>query len=216
MSNALNPRRFSGMSAARQRGFTMIEALVTFVILAVGVLGIVTLLVTSKTSQFEAVQRARAVTLADGLLERVRENPGALTNYVTGLTPLGGGSRGSEPNPNCADTACDPNEAAVHDLWAWEQELDGAAVTFTDDDDNTTSTGGLRNPRGCVLFAPFNGRSRTGQITVLLQWDGLLETNDGVRPALDGGQACGGATAGGDARRRQVLVSSFVMDGDEL
>ena len=216
MSHALSPRKARRMAVTRQRGFTMIEALVTFAILAVGVLGIVTLLVTSKTSQFEAVQRARAVTLADGLLERVRENPGALANYVTGLSPMGGGSLGSEPSPNCADSACDPNEAAVHDLWAWEQELDGAAVTFTDADDNTTSTGGLRNPRGCVLFTPFNGRDRTGQITVLVQWDGLLESNDGVRPALEGEQACGGATAGCDPRRRQVLVSSFVMDGDEL
>src|SRR6056297_3968080 len=86
----------------REAGFTMIEALVTFVVLAIGVLGIVTLMTTSKTAQHEASQRARAVAMADSMLERIRENPAALTSYLRGPgNPLGNGSIASEPSPNC-------------------------------------------------------------------------------------------------------------------
>jgi len=198
------------LHAANQRGFTMIEALVTFVILAIGLLGIVSLMTTSKTSQYEAVQRARAVTMADNLVERIRENPRALSSYDTGLTPV---SIGSEPSPDCDVAVCDPNELATHDLWAWQQLLEGTAVTYLNEDSDAVAAGGLTDPQGCVLFTPFAGRQNTGSLVVLVQWRGLLETVDGVAA---GGQACGGQTADTDPNRRQIRVSSFVVDGSEL
>ncbi len=187
----------------------MIEALVTFVILAIGLLGIVSLLTTSKTSQYEAVQRARAVSMADTLLERIRENPRGASQYVTGLTPV---SVGTEPNPDCDTAACDPNEMAAHDLWSWEQLLEGAAVTYVDGGD-TVSAGGLTDVTGCVTFTPFGTNQRTGRLIVLVQWRGLYNTADGVG---QGGQACGGAAADTDDNRRQVAVSTFVVDPSEL
>src|SRR6056297_2227173 len=155
----------------REPGFTMIEALVTFVVLAIGVLGIVSLMTTSKTAQHEAAQRARAVTMADGILERVRENPQALDSYLRGpASPLGGGSITSEPSPNCTGSVCDPNDMADHDLWVWEQQLDGARVTVAG---NSTPSAGLRDARGCITFNPFDGRTNTGELTVVLEWQGL-------------------------------------------
>jgi type IV pilus assembly protein PilV len=198
---------------ARQGGFTLIEVLVTFVILAVGVLGIVSLLSVSKTSEYEAVQRARAVTMADGMLERIRNNPTGLVAYVTGLgssEAIGDGSQGTEPAPNCTDAACDPDELALHDLWSWEQVLDGTGVTV----DTSTATAGLAEPRGCITFLARPPWQRSGQLLVLLQWRGLQESTDGVAAGDD---VCGaGATAGSDGYRRQVTVSTFVIDGTEL
>ena len=48
-------------SNASQRGFTLIEALIAFVILSVGLLGIVSLQAMAKTSQHLAIQHTRAV-----------------------------------------------------------------------------------------------------------------------------------------------------------
>ena len=196
-----------------QRGFTLIEVLVTFVILAVGVLGIVSLLSVSKTSEYEAVQRARAVTMADGMLERIRNNPSGLTAYVTGLeasNAIGGTSQGVDPAFNCANAACDPDELATNDLWSWEQVLDGTGVTVGTD----TATAGLAEPRGCITFLPRDPWERSGQLSVLLQWRGLQESTDGVAVGDD---VCGdGAEAGSDGYRRQVTVSTFVIDGTEL
>ena len=204
MSAVRNPYRGGNM-----RGFTLIEVLTTFVILSVGVLGVVTMLIGSKSSQHEAIQRARAVSIADAMMEKIRANPSGLTDYVTGLgDPKGGESIGAEPAPDCVGEQCSATQLANHDLWWWEQMLDGAAVTVTMDGD-TDNVAGLREPRGCITFSSWNGKPRTGQIRVMVQWQGLKETVDDVD---DEDHACAGVEENSDNRRRSVVVSSFVTD----
>lgn len=188
-----------------QGGFTLIEALIAFVILSVGLLGIVSLQAISKQSQHEAVQRARAVSMADDIVERIRINPGAVLEYVTGTTPV---SIGTEPTPNCLATACDPNELADHNLWSWEQTMEGTMVIA-----NGNNAGGLIDPRGCILFTPEPGKLRTGLLNVIIQWQGLKSTSDAVQA---GDVACGGVAATYDDARRQISVNTFVIDEQEL
>jgi len=200
----------------QQCGFAMIEALITFVILSIGLLGIVSLLGLSKTSQHQAIQRTRAVGLADAIVERIRINPAGLAVYV-GSNPLGGNNGGTatiigEPSPDCRDTACTPTGLANHDLWAWEQALLGAMATVTEGAD-TVNTAGLIDARGCVGFTAAPGMARTGLLNVAIQWRGLLESTD----AVQGGEfTCGGAGAGEDSFRRQVVVNTFVIDETEF
>lgn len=197
-------------------GFTLIEVLITFVILAVGVLGIVSLLSVSKTSEYEAVQRARAVNMADGMLERIRNNPGVPASYVTGLTnsiPADVDSPSTEPSPNCQTAACTPVQLAAHDLWIWEQVLIGSTVTITEEDASVTEISGLSEPRGCITFTPWGTLANSGQLSVLVQWRGLQESTDG----LAGGEpACGTVATGEEAFRRRVTVSTFVIDETEI
>jgi len=60
--------------ASFERGFTLIEALVAFVVLAVGIIGIISLLIMSKNSLHQSVQRTQAINLADAMVERIRIN----------------------------------------------------------------------------------------------------------------------------------------------
>lgn len=197
-----------------QRGMTMIEVLVTFVILAVGVLGIVSLLATSKTSEFESVQRSRAVTLADSLLEKIRANPAALsTEYADPNEPFTEilpelTLDTTEPSPNCIATSCTPDQKARHDLWAWKRALLGGDVTVVDAG-NTVAAADLTEVRGCTVFQPFAGKTNTGYVQVLVQWTGLQETTDGVGPD---DVRCGGDPVNTDPFRRAVTVSTFVAD----
>ncbi len=199
---------------ARQLGMTLIEVLITVFILSVGVLGIVTLHITSKTSQFESVQRARAVSMGDSMLERIRNNPAAIASYNILLNPIGDGDGdgvgtiAEAPDPNCMSLSCTPQQIAAQDLWEFEQELLGEAVKVNDE-----ATAGLANVNSCIRFTPFGAAARTGQLEIFIQWRGLHEAADGVP---GDGVACGGEAAGQDPYRRQVVVSSFVLDSTEL
>ena len=211
MLPATNHRFCAGR--ARQSGFTLIEALVAAVILAIGVLGVVSLLTMSKVSQHEGMDRVRAVALADDMIERIVRNPGAMDTYDDiGLdAPVGGNTIDEVPDPDCRIAVCDnPEELANFDLWAWEQLLDGRATTF-DDGGTTTPAVALRNVQGCIVFTADTGRTNTGIVDVIIQWQGLKETAD----AVDGGAVCGDADDE-DLTRRQVVVSTYVIDETEL
>ncbi|MDZ7781686.1 MAG: hypothetical protein U5K56_01615 [Halioglobus sp.] len=125
----------------------MIEALVTFVILAIGLLGIVTLMTTSKTTQFEAVQRTRAVTLANGMLKRHQREPGRPEDL---RNRHGQSSRTepdtNEPAPELRDGHLHPTQMAAHDLLGMGQQLDGNRVTVTKEQRNRLA--GLKAIRG--------------------------------------------------------------------
>ena len=181
-----------------QSGFTLIEALVTAFILAVGIMGIVSLLSISKVSQHASIQRTRAVVLADDILERMRRNPTGMSVYDIGLSaPLGDASRGAaEPVPNCRSAPCAADQLATHDLWAWEQLL---------------MTTGLRNVSACIDFTADADRENTGIVDVVIRWQGLKETADAV---ISGGTVCGVATDE-DTTRRQVILNSYIRDEKE-
>ncbi|WP_157976792.1 type IV pilus modification protein PilV [Parahaliea mediterranea] len=199
---------FPGKSCVKQHGLTLIEVLAAFVILSIGLLGIVSLQALSKASQHQAMQRTRAVALADDMLERIRINPEGVVTYFANGNALGGGSITTIPSPDCNTAACTPAEMARYDRWLWEQMLDGAAVTYIEDS-NSVNAGGLINPQGCVDFDAVAGSTRSGMVRVIVQWRGLEETSDATQA---GDTVCGGAAAGADAWRRQVIVSSYVVD----
>lgn len=193
-----------------QSGFTLLEALVAAVILAIGVVGIVSLLTLSKVYQHESIQRVRAVELAAGILERMRRNPANVTAYNTGLlTPLT--ITAGEVDPDCSASSCDAAALAEYDLWDWKRLLDGGSATVTSGGE-TSNTVGLRNARACIDFTADSGRTNTGIVDVVIQWQGIRETSDAV---ADGGVACGEAGEE-DTTWRQVVVSSYVIDEAEL
>ena len=204
------------MPGARyQAGVTLIEALITGVILAIGILGVVSLLSLSKVSQNEAVQRSRAVALADDMLERIRRNPTAVVAYMTGSTgletPLEPDIATAEPDPNCSSaSSCTPAQLAAHDRWVWGRVLAGNTVTMTSGGEAAIV---LRNLRACILFNADAGKTSTGIVSIILQWQGLRETIDAVPGS---GTACGGESAGTDPTRRQVTLDSYVIDETEI
>ncbi len=206
MLPATNNRCYPGRSA--QSGFTLIEALIAAVILAIGVLGVVSLLTLSKVSQHEGMDRVRAVALADDMVERILRNPGAMGTYDDRDldNPLGNNTITAVPDPDCSAVVCTAEELANFDLWAWEQLLDGRATTF-DDGGTTTAAVGLRTVQACIVFTADPGRTNTGIVDVIVQWQGLKDTAD----AVDGGPVCGDADDE-DLSRRQVVVSSYVID----
>ncbi len=192
---------------SKQSGFTLIEVLIAFIILAVGMLGIVNLQAMSKQFTHQASQRTIAVSLADAIVERIRVNPGALLTY-TNSAAVGDNTIANEPNPNCIAATCTTTQLATHDLWEWEEALDGAASTI-----GVTNTSGLIEPKACFSFAARAGMARTGFLTVRVQWTGLNRISDAVTVADTN---CNNVAANEDPFRRQVVVNTYVIDEAEL
>jgi type IV pilus assembly protein PilV len=193
----------------QSRGFTLIEALVTLLVLSIGLLGVVSLQAMAKKSNHQALQRSQAVALADAMVEKIRINPTALGTYETGVADALGGGTQSTPTVDCRTAACDPDELATWDLWSWEQALDGAMVSG--------SGGGLIQPQGCIVFDEYAAWANSGQLNVIVSWLGTVDTTDAV---ATGGTVCGtatgGAAAGTEMGRRQVSVQTFIIDEREL
>ena len=179
----------------KQHGVTLIEVLVTLIIISIGILGTASLQVVSKRANFQAVQRTAAANLANDYLQRMRGNRSALENYLVENT-LGGKSLGADPAKDCtADGVnCANSELAGYDQWQWEQQLDGAMERI-----GTANAGGLLEPSACVV-GPAGGVD--GVYEVAIAWRGGAEH---VNPTI---HDCGeDAAKYGDTNQfRHVLV----------
>jgi len=81
-----------------QRGFTLLEVMITLVVFAIGMLGMAAMQVISKKNNFDAAQRTAATALAYDIVERMRANPTQLVEYAGNQgsppTALGGETKG--------------------------------------------------------------------------------------------------------------------------
>jgi len=177
----------------------MIELLVTVAIFSIGLLSIAALQTVSKSTNFEALQRTSASQVAHGLLEDMRVNgDGAATYLAAG--ELGNGSQGAEPAPNCTTAApCNAVQLATHDLWVWEQAIDGNLETNAG-----VGTGGLVLPSLCIT-GPAGGGA--GIYLVTIAWRGTASITNAVN------NPCG--TAGGNYGasnefRRIIQMPTFI------
>jgi type IV pilus assembly protein PilV len=173
-----------------QRGTTLVEVLVTMVVLAFGLLGIAAFQAKAQVGTLESYQRAQAVVLLQDLRARMAGNANAAADYVTN-TPLG---TGDDATDDCAALAL----GAARDKCEWSQELKGAAEVS-----GSARVGAMTGARGCVeeLQAKNDaaGVCRPGLYQVTIAWQGLHPTK---APAL----ACGKDQYGADTNRRAISV----------
>ena len=84
----------SNLSMGKARGFTLIEVLVTVVVISVGLLGIVALQVVSLRNNHESYLRTQATALADDIIDRIRSNRDNAPSYTVALAAsLSGGTQ---------------------------------------------------------------------------------------------------------------------------
>lgn len=188
-------------------GFTLAESLMSLLIFSFGALGIAALQNISLQSNFEAMQRAQTVFLADDIIERMRNNPDALDRYDDGddtdWTMVGGATL-TQPETLCDQATCSATELAAYDLWAWERALDGAAATQTDNG----MVGGLAQPTGCIR------QTEGGRVEVAIARLGRGEqANSELAPecTVDDGRY-----GDNDRHRRILLTRTFIADSDQL
>jgi len=187
----------------RQRAFSLIELLVSIVIFSVGLLAVAGLQTVSKSANFESVQRTTASHIAYGLLEDMRTNGNGIDMYLASAD-LGDNVMPAEPAPNCGTmgSTCNAAQKAVHDLWFWEEVLDGEMEVGAEG-----AAGGLVQPTICI-DGPVGGGA--GIYTVTIAWRGGVSLLDsGLITCGDGS----GKYGAGNAFRRNVQVPTFLDPG---
>ncbi|MBF0186574.1 MAG: type IV pilus modification protein PilV [Magnetococcales bacterium] len=189
-----------GETDNRQSGFTLLEILIALIILVIGTFAVVKLQMTSRSSNYDSMQRGIAGILVHDITERMRANNDALESYEA--TDLGSGSLGSEPSPGCTNSldSCSGSQLAAHDLWEWEQLLDGASELSA----GGNSTGGLLKPTACIA-GPGGGVS--GTYTVAIAWRGKRALSNPTSTTCGEGSGNYGAS---DEFRRVMVLDTYI------
>ena len=170
-----------------QRGVTLLEVLVTILIVAVGLLGLAGLQARIQTAELESYQRVQALVLLQDMVDRLRANRHEAVQYVT-TTPLGTGT---------ASAVCGAAGGYAKELCEWNNALLGASETITLGG-VTKNLGAMTDARGCitnpVTTMPY-------EFVVSVAWQGMTPT------ATPTASTCGqGQYGSNDANRRLVTT----------
>jgi len=98
-----------------QRGFSLIEALVSLIVISVGMIGIAALYNQGLGASRTALYRTQAVNLAADMADRIR------SNKIAGIVyDAAGADSNCDPSDN---RDCTPAEMARHDKWLWTTQV---------------------------------------------------------------------------------------------
>lgn len=146
----------------RARGASMMEVLVTVVILSIGLLGLAGLQLTGLRANGQAEARTSATVHAYDMADRMRANLNGVTagNYDS--------VTGNETDPGCISSGCTTAQLAQYDKWAWLQNIANDPV--------------LPSGTGRVTVA-------SGVFTITVMWDesrsGATGTDCGADETVD-------------------------------
>jgi type IV pilus assembly protein PilV len=140
-----------------KKGFTLLEVLIALVILAVGILGIATLLLVSGKANNSSYIKQQAEQAINDILDKMRANwkVAASGNYnINNIVNAGAPTIPSAPAVNCDAAACTPPQLASYDSWYW------LAKTL------------VKLPSGCgSITTAVSGAANNTLVTITVQWD---------------------------------------------
>lgn len=140
-------RGFASGSMRRNRGFTILEAVIAFLVLAVGMLGIASLqgmsLQAGKTSVYASV----AMMKAEELLESIRINSTVADIYDGEAIGI---------DKSCSTVDCKPAALAQDDLFWWSKNLTAGLPTA--------------DTKAVIAVTPLEAGSKIVTVTVTISW----------------------------------------------
>lgn len=169
---------------ARQPGESLVEVLISLLVVSFGLLSLVDLQGKMLQAQFESFQRAQAITLLADMTQRMQANFAHAASYVT-AAPVG--------TSDALDCTTQETRAQT-DQCEWRQALLGASETKA-----SVSVGAMLGARGCVELvqpaASANCQPAIYRVTVV--WQGVVAT---VAPSV----TCGQNLYAAEAQRRAI------------
>lgn len=118
-SQPARARRSNFQRRDSQRGATLLEALVSILVLAVGVLGLLGVQLGTLAETQSSVRRAQTVRLIEDLAERVKSNPGGFQQLSAFTSDWSAKPSGSD----CGTASCTPIQLAAWDVQEWRSAV---------------------------------------------------------------------------------------------
>lgn len=175
---------------SHQTGFSMIEVLVTMLILTFGLLGLAGLQARMQVAEMESYQRSQALALLEDMTGRVWANNTNAASYVSSNT-IG---TGDTQSASCSSLTVG---SAARDVCEWSNALKGASTTTS----TGTQIGSVVGARGCItqIQAPnaTAGVCQPGIYEIAVAWQGISAT---FAPA----QNCAANQYGAETYRRVI------------
>jgi len=145
-------------STSRSGGFTLIEVLVSLVVLSIGLLGTAKLMLVSSHANDSAYLRSQATELAYEILDNIRANQ---QQAIAGAYATTIAAAPTDPGFTCIGAvACTPDNLALYDIYQWKLRLNATS--------GLVPAGTLPNGQGSVATT-LTGTQTTVVITVT--WD---------------------------------------------
>jgi len=186
-------------------GFSMVEVLVTLIIILIGLLGIAGLQARAQVSELESYQRAQALILMSDIVDRVNVNRATVacfamtTNTTTGRPFIGTAGSGHMSAPACTASTTQYNAQAVQTLTLLDNLLEGAAESL-----GGSNVGAMIGARACISYdaaTELTGQPGTGLYTIIVTWQGMADL---IAPV---NMNCANGLYGTEAKRRAVSTT---------
>ncbi len=172
-----------------EKGLSLIEVLVSLVILVVGLIGVFNLHIISKQGSFEAFQQTQAAFLANDIINRMQANPRQLDEFLDGAQ----GAVGTHP-----------------EVISWREVLVGDHVKdFSEGGEVGVSIGGLDSPVACI--------SRDGaeplKYIVAISWRSIREMSDAATGhySANDDSLTNNVTCGVASKRRRLFIIDTII-----
>lgn len=180
-----------------QRGVTLLEILVTILIVAVGLLGLAGLQARIQAAEIESYQRVQAIVMLQDMVDRLTANRKQATSYVFSVGT--GGSYNGGVVEDCTAFTASP-DLYRRDLCEWNNALLGTSENSASGP--TALLGAMTGGRGCitnpVTTMPY-------EFVVSVAWQGLTPT------AVPTASTCGQGQYGTNDAHRRVISQRVVF-----
>jgi type IV pilus assembly protein PilV len=181
------------MRAIRQSGFTLIEVLISVLILALGVIGVAGMQLAALRSNQQSGTQSTAMQIASELADAMRansaqmnqaddSNPYLLANSYKAVA----GTPPTVPSTNCNKESCTSAQMAAFDVYEWQRKIydrlpGGRGVICRDS--AAWDTTNKKLSWACTAYA--GATANNAPIVIKLGWKGRGKKADGSEVTLD-------------------------------
>jgi type IV pilus assembly protein PilV len=199
----------STKSKFAQSGFSLLEVLITMLIILIGLFGIAALQGKAQIAELESYQRAQALILLSDIADRINANRGTATCFnittdTTNGTPfIGASGTGHLGTPVCSASGAAYNSQTINTINNLDSFLQGTAESL-----GGSSVGAMVGARACISYdasTELPGLPSTGLYTIAVSWQAMAEL---TTPTAN----CANGLYDTETKRRTVSTTIRIAD----